>query len=83
MALILLDFPLLLLSGFSKNRNKLPFNIFEYKLFHQDKHSCIFKQEMPTLHSELPTLLPKRQQTIRDGLIYYRFVPPCFSTNKR
>lgn len=49
-ALILCGFPLLLILGFSKNRSK--FNILRYELFHQDKHSHVFKREVPTLHNE-------------------------------
>jgi len=61
MALILFGFPLLLMLGFSKNRNKLPFNILRYELFHQDKHSHVFKQAVPTLHNEQSVPLPMKQ----------------------
>lgn len=78
MALILFDFHLLLMLGFFKNKNILPFNIFRYYVFHQDRHSHIFNQEMPALCNEQPLHLPLWKNELSRTVCYTWILLPSY-----
>lgn len=75
MALTLFGFPLMMMLGFSRNRNTLPFNILRYELFYRDKHPHVFKQEVSTLHNEQPVPLPMKRWTSKDSLTLLDLIP--------
>lgn len=89
MVLFLFDFHLVLMWGFFKNKNTLPFNIFRYYMFHQDRHSHIFNQEMPAFCNEQPLHLPLWKNELSRIACYtwillpsHSFLSPLLSTVK-
>lgn len=79
MALILFDFHLLLMLGFFKNKNTLPFNIFRYYIFHQDRHSHIINQEMPALHNEQQLHWPLWKNELSRTVCYTWILLPSYA----